>query len=63
LRGRINDASVGGGMIPKLTACADAVEQGVHFAHIIDGRVPHALLIELLTAHGIGTMIKEEQSW
>ncbi|WP_114227909.1 MULTISPECIES: acetylglutamate kinase [Sphingomonas] len=63
LRARISDASVGGGMIPKLTACADAVEQGVNFAHIIDGRVPHALLIELLTAHGIGTMIKQEASW
>jgi len=63
LRARINDASVGGGMIPKLTACADAVEGGVRFAHIIDGRVEHALLIELLTAHGIGTMIKQESSW
>jgi acetylglutamate kinase len=63
LRARIDDSSVRGGMIPKLAACADAVEQGVRFAHIIDGRVPHALLIELLTAHGIGTMIKQEASW
>ena len=63
LRQRIGSDSVGGGMIPKLTACADAVEQGVNFAHIIDGRVPHALLIELLTKHGIGTMIKAEASW
>lgn len=63
LRSRIGAAGVSGGMIPKLTACADAVEQGVHFAHIIDGRVPHALLIELLTRHGIGTMIKAEASW
>jgi len=63
LRERITHRSVGGGMIPKLTACADAVDQGVGFAHIIDGRVPHALLIELLTAHGIGTMIKREASW
>lgn len=63
LRERISHASVGGGMIPKLTACADAVEQGVAFAHIIDGRVPHALLIELLTRHGIGTMIKAEANW
>ncbi|URD61593.1 acetylglutamate kinase [Sphingomonas sp. KRR8] len=63
LRDRISDSSVGGGMIPKLTACADAVDQGVRFAHIIDGRVPHALLIELLTAHGIGTMIKQEADW
>jgi len=63
LRERIAHRSVGGGMIPKLTACADAVDQGVSFAHIIDGRVPHALLIELLTAHGIGTMIRREASW
>ena len=63
LRARIGDDSVGGGMIPKLCACADAVDQGVGFAHIIDGRVPHALLIELLTAHGIGTMIRREAQW
>ncbi|MCW3797525.1 acetylglutamate kinase [Sphingomonas sp. BN140010] len=63
LRERITHRSVGGGMIPKLTACADAVDGGVSFAHIIDGRVPHALLIELLTEHGIGTMIKREASW
>lgn len=63
LRARINDDSVGGGMIPKLRACADAVEGGVGTAHIIDGRVPHALLIELLTDFGIGTMIKKERSW
>ena len=47
-------------MIPKLRACADAVEGGVGSAHIIDGRVPHALLIELLTDEGIGTMITKE---
>lgn len=63
LRDRINHESVGKGMIPKLRACADAVEQGVGFAHIIDGRVPHSLLIELLTDHGVGTMIKREKSW
>jgi acetylglutamate kinase len=63
LRGRIGHESVGRGMIPKLRACADAVEQGVGFAHIIDGRVHHALLIELLTDQGVGTMIKKEKSW
>jgi acetylglutamate kinase len=63
LRERIAHESVGKGMIPKLTACADAVEQGVPFAHIIDGRVHHSLLIELLTVHGVGTMIKKEASW
>ena len=63
LRERIGSASVGNGMIPKLKACADAVDQGVGFAHIIDGRVPHSLLIELLTDHGVGTMVRKEKSW
>ena len=55
--------TVSAGMIPKLRACADAVDAGVGTAHIIDGRVPHALLIELLTDEGIGTMVKKEASW
>ena len=63
LRGRIGSGSVSKGMIPKLRACADAVDQGVNFAHIIDGRVSHSLLIELLTDHGVGTMIRKEKSW
>ena len=63
LRERIEHESVGKGMIPKLRACADAVDQGVGFAHIIDGRVRHSLLIELLTDHGVGTMVKREASW
>ena len=63
LRERIGSGSVSKGMIPKLKACADAVDQGVGFAHIIDGRVQHSLLIELLTDHGVGTMIKREKSW
>jgi acetylglutamate kinase len=63
LRGRIEHDSVSAGMIPKLRACADAVDAGVGTAHIIDGRVSHALLIELLTDEGIGTMVKREKSW
>ena len=63
LRERIDHHSVGAGMIPKLRACADAVDGGVGTAHIIDGRVPHALLIELLTDEGIGTMVKKEVDW
>lgn len=63
LRDRIDHASVSAGMIPKLRACADAVDGGVGSAHIIDGRVPHALLIELLTDMGIGTMVKKERDW
>ena len=63
LRERIAHESVSKGMIPKLRACADAVEGGVGSAHIIDGRVPHALLIEILTDKGIGTMVKTEAEW
>jgi acetylglutamate kinase len=63
LRERIDHDSVSKGMIPKLRACADAVDAGVGTAHIIDGRVPHALLIELLTDEGIGTMVKRERDW
>lgn len=60
LRARMTSPSVGAGMIPKLRACADAVDGGVGSAHIIDGRVAHAILIELLTDAGIGTMIYRE---
>jgi acetylglutamate kinase len=63
LRERLKSGSVGKGMIPKLKACADSVDQGVNFAHIIDGRVKHSLLIELLTDHGVGTMVRKEKSW
>ena len=56
-RRRIDQASVTGGMIPKLLACAEAVEGGVASAHMIDGRAEHALLVELFTDEGIGTMI------
>jgi acetylglutamate kinase len=60
VRARIAEASVTGGMIPKLLACAEAVEGGVGSAHMIDGRAEHALLVELFTDEGIGTMICRE---
>jgi acetylglutamate kinase len=47
-----------GGMMPKLEACATAVEGGVPFAHIVDGRAPHSLLLELFTDAGIGTKVR-----
>jgi acetylglutamate kinase len=50
--------SVSGGMRPKLQACIDAIHGGVTFAHIVDGRVPHSLLLELFTDAGIGTKIR-----
>ena len=59
-RHRIADESVTGGMIPKLLACAEAVEGGVGSAHMIDGRAEHAILVELFTDEGIGTMVVGE---
>ena len=56
-RRRIADEAVTGGMIPKLTSCAEAVEGGVGSAHMIDGRAEHAILVELFTDQGIGTMV------
>ncbi len=53
----IRDGSLGRGMIPKVEACLEAVTCGVPSAHIINGSIPHALLIELFTERGIGTML------
>lgn len=57
-RRMLENGRVSGGMIPKLQACLTALENGCPRAHIIDGRVPHALLIEVFTDEGIGTMIR-----
>ncbi len=53
----IKDGILTGGMIPKITSCTHAVRNGVARAHILDGRVPHALLLEMFTDDGIGTMV------
>jgi acetylglutamate kinase len=53
----IADGTISGGMIPKVLTCIEAVKQGVKGATILDGRVPHALLLELFTEGGIGTLI------
>src|SRR5436190_984218 len=50
-------SGVGGGMRPKLAACLAAIQAGVSFAHIVDGRVPHSVLLELFTDAGVGTKI------
>jgi len=50
---------IGGGMIPKIQCCVDALENGVHRTHILDGRIPHSILTEMLSHKGIGTMIWE----
>ena len=56
----ISDGYVGGGMIPKLQNCIDAIEEGVNRVHILDGRIPHSLLLEIFTNKGIGTAILRE---
>jgi acetylglutamate kinase len=54
----VKDGTISGGMIPKIDFALDAVKNGVKTAHIIDGRVPHALLLEVLTSEGVGTLIR-----
>ena len=51
---------ISGGMIPKMQCCVDAIAGGVERVHILDGRIPHSILIELLSDEGIGTMLKKE---
>ena len=61
IRREIAAGNVGGGMLPKLQACVTAVERGVRFAHIVDGREPHSLLLELFTDAGIGTKVRGQR--
>ena len=53
----ISDGMIGGGMLPKLAGCTEAVKNGVNNVHILDGRIPHSMLLEIFTSRGIGTMI------
>ena len=57
VEGLIADGIIKGGMIPKLECAVDAIAGGVNRAHILDGRVPHSILVELLTDKGVGTML------
>lgn len=57
LEAGIADGTIGGGMVPKVLSCVEAVRAGAASAHLLDGRVPHVLLLELFTDTGIGTMI------
>lgn len=59
IREMTKNKTITGGMIPKVQACTEALKNGVNKAHIIDGRVPHALLLEIFTDKGIGTEIVE----
>ncbi len=58
VRARIKDGTIHGGMIPKVETCLNAVKGGVEAAVILDGRVPHALILEIFTEHGVGTLIR-----
>lgn len=60
-RNLIGDGYIGGGMLPKLTNCIDAIEEGVNRVHILDGRIAHCLLLEFFTNKGIGTAIIRNQ--
>jgi len=57
----IEDGTISGGMLPKIGCALDAVKAGVSSAHIIDGRVPHAVLLEIFTDEGIGTLISNRE--
>ena len=62
----IKTGAIRGGMLPKISNCIDAIESGVSRVHIMDGRIPHSLLLEIFTNKGIGTAIlsdKEEKYW
>jgi len=58
----ISDGVIAGGMIPKVEACLESIEAGVPAVHMLDGRIPHVLLLELFTRAGVGTMITSEGS-
>lgn len=58
----MDDGYIGGGMLPKLNNCIDAIHAGVSRVHILDGRIPHCLLLEIFTNKGIGTAILNDES-
>ena len=57
----IEDGFIGGGMLPKLANCTSAIKNGVNRVHILDGRIPHCLLLEIFTNNGIGTAIVDDK--
>ncbi len=59
-RDLIADGTIKGGMIPKVDCCLDALDKGVKSVHVLDGRLPHSILLEIFTAEGIGTMLTPE---
>jgi acetylglutamate kinase len=59
--GYIADGTIKGGMIPKVQCCLDGLDKGVESVHVLDGRVPHAILLEIFTTKGVGTMVTKEK--
>ena len=57
----MTEGYIGGGMLPKIQNCIDAVNSGVSKVHILDGRIPHCLLLEIFTNKGIGTAILKDE--
>ena len=57
----IADGTIKGGMIPKVQCCIDGLEKGVESVHVLDGRVSHAILLEIFTTKGIGTMVTDKE--
>ncbi|MGA0879480.1 MAG: acetylglutamate kinase, partial [Ilumatobacteraceae bacterium] len=57
----IVEGVIAGGMIPKVQSCVQAVRRGVRRGHILDGRIPHVLLLELFSDAGVGTMVEERR--
>ena len=56
----IDDGSVSGGMVPKAKSCIDAIERGINSVFILNGTLPHSILLELFTDDGVGTMIEKD---
>jgi acetylglutamate kinase len=54
------DGTISGGMLPKISSALEAARNGVKSVHVVDGRVPHCLLLEILTDRGVGTMISSD---
>lgn len=61
-RGFISDGTIHGGMIPKIESCLKVIDEGVEAVVIINGKVPHAVLLELFTRHGVGTLLHEREN-
>ena len=57
----ISEGFIGGGMLPKLNNCTSAIKNGVNRVHILDGRIPHCLLLEIFTNEGVGTAIIKDE--